>query len=107
MASVCVSHTRVASDFGVFLMCRYYYTHNSGLQAQNVIFTQSDLQAEPKVFLDPNKFSSDGTIALDSFTFSEGGSLVAYSTGRSVASGTPIHEYCRGLFRLQSVHSQL
>ncbi|BDA42115.1 Prolyl endopeptidase [Coccomyxa sp. Obi] len=60
---------------------RYYYTHNSGLQAQNVIFTQSDLRGEPKVFLDPNKFSSDGTVALDSFTFSEDGRLVAYSTG--------------------------
>ena len=64
---------------------RYYYTHNSGLQAQNVIYTQAHLQGDPKVFLDPNQFSADGTVALDSFTFSEDGSLVAYSTGRCAA----------------------
>lgn len=83
------SRTKIhLKDSGVFHICRYYYTHNSGLQAQNVIFTQSDLRGEPKVFLDPNKFSSDGTVALDSFTFSEDGRLVAYSTGRSVACST-------------------
>ena len=60
-----------------------------------MIFTQSDLRGEPKVFLDPNKFSSDGTIALDSFTFSEDGCLVAYSTGRFVACSTLRHiEMC-------------
>jgi prolyl oligopeptidase len=62
--------------------CRYYYSHNTGLQAQNVIYTQASLRADPKVFLDPNKFSSDGTVALDAYVFSEDGSLVAYSTGR-------------------------
>ena len=66
--------------------CRYYYSYNSGLQAQNVIYTQPDLAAEAQVFLDPNTFSSDGTVALDSYVFSEDGSLVAYSTGRW---GTP------------------
>ena len=63
---------------------RYYYTHNSGLQAQSVIYTQAALDAEPEVFLDPNTFSADGTVALDSFVFSEDGSLLAYSTGRWV-----------------------
>ena len=34
------------------------------------------------MFLDPNTFSSDGTVALDNYVFSEDGSMVAYSTGR-------------------------
>ena len=33
---------------------RYFYTHNEGLQNQNVVFWQEGLTGEPHVLLDPN-----------------------------------------------------
>jgi prolyl oligopeptidase len=43
-----------------------------------VVYRQKD-DGEPEVFLDPNKFSEDGTTSLSDKGFSEDGSLVAYS----------------------------
>lgn len=55
-----------------------YYTRNNGLQNQFVVFRQKG-NGEPEVFLDPNKFSVDGTTSLDAMEFSDDGSIVAYS----------------------------
>jgi prolyl oligopeptidase len=43
---------------------RYYYSYNNGLQNQNVIYTQADLDVEPELLIDPNSWSDDGTVAL-------------------------------------------
>uniref|UniRef100_W8C4H6 Prolyl endopeptidase n=1 Tax=Ceratitis capitata TaxID=7213 RepID=W8C4H6_CERCA len=56
----------------------YYFYVNTGLQNQNVLFQQKELVDEPKVFLDPNSWSSDGTVALSQKEFSEDGSYMAY-----------------------------
>ena len=59
---------------------RFYYSHNSGLQAQSVTYSLSSLEdTHPKVFIDPNTLSEDGTIALMQKSFSENGELVAMS----------------------------
>ena len=55
-----------------------YFSKNDGLQNQFVIYRQKEGQ-EPEVFLDPNKFSADGTTSLGEIGFSKDGSLVAYS----------------------------
>jgi prolyl oligopeptidase len=55
-----------------------YYTRNDGLQNQFVVYRQKN-NSEPEVFLDPNKFSADGTTSLDVMEFSDDGSKVAYS----------------------------
>ena len=57
---------------------RYYYFHNSGLQNQYVLFTQETLNSEAKVFLDPNEWSKDGTVALSGTQFSDDANYLAY-----------------------------
>ncbi|MBX6312938.1 MAG: S9 family peptidase [Isosphaeraceae bacterium] len=58
---------------------RYFFTRNSGLQNQSVLYTTASLDAEPKVLLDPNTLSPDGTIALMGTFVSDDGKLLAYS----------------------------
>jgi prolyl oligopeptidase len=55
-----------------------YFSRNNGLQNQFVIYRQKNKE-EPEVFLDPNKFSQDGTTSLGEMEFSKDGSRVAYS----------------------------
>jgi prolyl oligopeptidase len=58
---------------------RYFYSHNTGLQNQNVLYWQEGLDGEPKVLLDPNTFSADGTVAISGISITDDGSLAAYS----------------------------
>ena len=55
-----------------------YFYKNNGLQNQYVIFRQKENESA-EVFLDPNQFSKDGTISLGALSFSDSGSIVAYS----------------------------
>jgi hypothetical protein len=43
---------------------RYFFSKNTGLQNQSVFFTASALPGDPRVLLDPNTLSKDGTTAL-------------------------------------------
>jgi prolyl oligopeptidase len=58
---------------------RYFYSHNSGLQNQNVVYWQEGLDGEPKMLLDPNTFSADGTVAISGISITDDGLLAAYS----------------------------
>jgi prolyl oligopeptidase len=57
---------------------RYFFSKNNGLQNQFVLYTMKSLEDEPKVLLDPNKLSEDGTIALAGSAVSEDGRYLAY-----------------------------
>ena len=57
---------------------RYYYYYNSGLQNQSVLYTQNALDDKPRVLMDPNTWSKDGTVALAGTAFSDNGKYVAY-----------------------------
>jgi prolyl oligopeptidase len=57
---------------------RYFFTRNDGLQNQNVLYRVDSLNGQPKVVLDPNTLSPDGTIALSGASVSEDGKLLAY-----------------------------
>ena len=57
---------------------RYFYFKNDGLQNQSVLYTLPALDAEPRVLLDPNTLSADGTVALSGLSISEDARLMAY-----------------------------
>lgn len=55
-----------------------YFYKNDGLQNQSVLYRKT-ASGKEEVFLDPNKFSSDGSTSLGGADFSEDGSKLAYS----------------------------
>ncbi|HJT28366.1 MAG TPA: prolyl oligopeptidase family serine peptidase [Pyrinomonadaceae bacterium] len=69
---------------------RYFYTRNSGLQNQAVLYTVTALDAQPQMVLDPNSLSTDGTVALSGMQVSPDGKLLAYSLS---ASGSDWQEW--------------
>jgi prolyl oligopeptidase len=54
-----------------------YFYKNDGLQSQSVLWRQVGYGA-PEIFLDPNKFSADGTTSLQGIDFTKDGSMAAY-----------------------------
>ncbi|TVQ31975.1 MAG: S9 family peptidase [Phycisphaeraceae bacterium] len=57
---------------------RYFFSRNDGLQNQSVLLTTQSLADEPRVLLDPNTFSEDGTVSLAGTSVSHDGRLIAY-----------------------------
>lgn len=58
---------------------RYFYTRNDGLQNQSPVYWQQGLDGEPRLLIDPNTLSEDGTIALAEWSVSDDGRLIAYA----------------------------
>lgn len=61
----------------------YYFYKNDGLQNQSILYRQKGLTGQPEVFIDPNQFSADGTVALGGVYFSKHSKYVAYLTAQS------------------------
>ncbi|MDX2270990.1 MAG: prolyl oligopeptidase family serine peptidase [Cyanobacteriota bacterium] len=56
----------------------YFYFKNDGLQNQSVLYTLNHLDDTPRVLLDPNLLSADGTVALSGIAISPDGQWLAY-----------------------------
>lgn len=57
----------------------YFFSKNNGLQNQSVIYYQKGLEGKPEVFIDPNTYSKDGTVAIGLAGFSNDFKYVAYT----------------------------
>ncbi len=62
---------------------KWYFYKNDGLQNQYVMYVMDELGGTPRVFLDPNTLSTDGTVALKGVYFSHNGRWAAYAISRS------------------------
>jgi prolyl oligopeptidase len=62
---------------------RYFWSKNTGLQNQSVLYCQDSLASEPRMLLDPNSWSKDGTVALSGTAVSEEGKLLAYGVAEA------------------------
>lgn len=82
---------------------RYFFSRNDGLQNQSVVYTQQSLAEEPKILIDPNRLSKDGTVALKGSSVSPDGKYFAYAVAdagsdwtewriREVASGKDLDD---------------
>lgn len=59
---------------------KYFFSRNDGLQNQSVLFVQDALDAPPKLVMDPNTWSKDGTVALAGLAVSDDAKYIAYGT---------------------------
>ena len=58
---------------------RYFYTHNSGLQNQSVLFVRDSVGSAGRVLIDPNPWSKDGATALAEWVPNEQGTKLLYA----------------------------
>jgi prolyl oligopeptidase len=57
---------------------RYFYTKNDGLQNQSAVYVIDRLDGPPRLLIDPNTLSADGTVALANWFVSDDGRYMAY-----------------------------
>ena len=85
---------------------RWFFTRNTGLQNQNVLYVRDTQTGPARVLLDPNTLAADGTVALASQSFTHDGKFMAYATQssgadwetwhvRNVATGTRSPRFAR------------
>jgi prolyl oligopeptidase len=61
----------------------YFFSKNTGLQNQPVLYVQKGIEGTPDVLLDPNTLSPDGTARLTAFKPSRDASRAVYGISRS------------------------
>src|SRR6476659_1754017 len=61
----------------------YFFTHNTGLQDQPVLYVQEGPHGTRRVLIDPNTMTSDGPVALTALAINDAGTLAAYGLSKS------------------------
>ncbi len=69
----------------------YFYYKNDGLQNQAVVYYKKGLDGKEEIFLDPNKLSDDGTVALSGLYFSNDYKYAAYVISKSGSDWNEIY----------------
>ena len=69
----------------------YTFSKNDGLQAQSVLYVQDSLKGEPRVLIDPNKLSDDGTVAISGAEYTYDGSMLAYGVSVAGSDQKDVH----------------
>jgi prolyl oligopeptidase len=64
---------------------RYFWIHHDGRQAQPTLWTAPSLDAAATLLVDPNTFSTDGSLAFAGASGSDNGTRIAY--GLSIGGG--------------------
>jgi prolyl oligopeptidase len=87
----------------------YFFSRQAGLDPQPTYYVcVGGKGAKPRVLLDPNKLSSDGTVAIQTMDVSPNGKLVAYTVSaagsdwqtmrfKNVETGEDVYEELKGL----------
>jgi len=61
----------------------YFFYKNDGLQNQNVLYVQEGLNGTPRILINPNTLSTDGTTSLSGISIREDGKYIAYNLAKS------------------------
>lgn len=61
----------------------YFFYKNNGLQNQSVLYVQDGLNGTPKILIDPNTLSADGTTSMNGISVREDGKYLAYNLAKS------------------------
>ncbi len=69
----------------------YYFYKNDGLQNQSVLYRQKGFDAEPEVFIDPNKMTKDGTAAIGTLSFSKNNKYAVYMEAQAGSDWEDAH----------------
>ena len=79
-----VSSPRKVGDY-------YFFYKNDGLQNQSVIYYQKGLDGKPRVFIDPNRLSRDGTVSIDLLGSSEDNRYLVYARSEAGSDWRTLH----------------
>ncbi|EQD76884.1 prolyl endopeptidase [mine drainage metagenome] len=68
-----------------------FFSHNTGIQNQSVVYVQRGPHGKPRVLLNPNRLSPNGTIALAGWEPSPNGRYLAYELSVGGSDWQTIH----------------
>jgi prolyl oligopeptidase len=69
----------------------YFYTHNSGLQQQSVLYVSAGIDGQPHIAFDPNALSTNGSLAIVGYVSSPDGATLAYGVSQGGSDWTDWH----------------
>lgn len=67
---------------------RLFFSKNDGLQNQGVLYWQESGSTSPKLLLDPNKLSKDGTVSVQATDFGLNGNIMLYGLSKGGSDWT-------------------